>query len=95
MDINIYKFDKDLQIIELGKGTFDKVSEILEESLSKSHKNYKYGEDAIAETTIGLSKTEEDFIEVSCHGDDEITIHTDRLIYDSKWSNFFHLKNIY
>ena len=92
MDINIYKFDKDLQIVELGKGNLDKINELLEESLSNSNKTYEHGEDTIAATSFGISKTNKDFIEIGCHGDNEITIHTDRLFYGSKWSKIFSPK---
>jgi hypothetical protein len=40
-------------------------------------------------TSLGLSKSKEDFIKLSCNGKDMVSIHSDRLCYPSSLNEAF------
>ncbi len=55
--------------------------------------SYDSGEDAMAATSFGLSRSRTDFIEISCHGQDSVTVHSDRLCYPSQLGKYLSLKH--
>jgi hypothetical protein len=91
--MNLYRFDNNLHIVE--KGQCDSISALIvyEECFENGLKSYESGEEAISLTSFGISRSNEDFIELSCHGHDSITVHSDRLHYPSWLSKTFGLKN--
>jgi hypothetical protein len=50
---------------------------------------YQSAEDALEATGFGLSRSDVDFLEVSCSGLDSIAFHSDRLSYDSSFARLF------
>ena len=91
--MNLYRFDLDLRIVEKGQCDCAGGMATFEECYVNSLKSYKSGEEAVAATSFGLSKSNTDFIELSCHGHDSITAHSDRLCYSSRLSKTFGLKH--
>jgi hypothetical protein len=53
---------------------------------------YQSVEAAISATSFGLYRSEEDFIEISCNGKDDVLIHSDRLFYSSGFARWFTTK---
>ena len=73
MKLRVYKYNKALQIVDLGLCDLNNILEILNESIVNSNQKYEHAEEAIAKTSFGVSKAENDFIEISCHGNSEIS----------------------
>ena len=76
--MNLYKLSPKLTIVESGPVDYDGAIAELEKSTANSYKIYQYGEDAVSETMFGLSKTDQDFIEISVT-EGIVNIHTDLL----------------
>jgi hypothetical protein len=64
-----------------------------EECYENSLAHYDSGEEAMAATTFGISKSKADFIEPSCHGLNLVTVHSDRLCYSSSMAKIFSSKH--
>lgn len=90
--MNLYHFDRDFHIVEQGQCDSDGALETFEQCQLNGCASYHSGEDAIVATSFGLSRSRVDFIEISCHGQDFVTIHSDRLSYPSSLSRYFALK---
>ncbi|MBN1910913.1 MAG: hypothetical protein JW818_14300 [Pirellulales bacterium] len=90
--MNLYCFDRELNVIELGKGDCSTALERFEQCYLNGQTTYEYGEEAIAATTFGISRSDEDYLEISCHGMDQVTLSSDRLCYPSLLSRLFSLK---
>jgi len=90
--MNLYRFDRNLQIVEKGQCDYASALVLYEECFENGLRSYDSGEEAMSLTSFGLSKSNEDFIELSCHGHDSITVHSDRLHYSSRLSKAFGLK---
>jgi hypothetical protein len=91
--IGLYRFDSNLQIVEQGECDCDAALRTFEQCDQKSLCTYKSGEEAIAATSFGLSKSKDDFIEISCNGSNTVSIHSDRLCYPSSLNKAFSLKH--
>jgi hypothetical protein len=91
--LNLYRFDIDLHIVEKGQCDCAGGLATFEECYVNGLKSYDSGEEAMAANSFGLSKSSIDFIELSCHGHDSVTVHSDRLCYSSKLSKTFGLKH--
>jgi hypothetical protein len=91
--IGLYRFDSNLQIVEQGECDCDTALRALEQCDQKSLCTYKSGEEAIEATSFGLSKSKNDFIEISCNGSNTLSIHSDRLCYPSSLQKAFSLKH--
>jgi len=91
--MDLYRFDRDLHVIEKGQCDLDAVLETFEQCYLNGFASYDSGEDAYAATSFGLSRSRTDFIELSCHGHDSMTVHSDRLCYPSRLSKYFGLKH--
>ena len=91
--MDLYRYDRNLRIV--GKGQCECASALVvyEECFENGLKSYDSGEEAMSSTSFGLSKSYKDFIELSCHGYDSITVHSDRLHYPSWLSKTFGLKH--
>ncbi len=92
MNVNLYRFNTELKIVELGSCDTRKLNEILQESIVNSNQIYESGEEAIVKTSFGLSKTAEDFIEIHCQRNSEISVYSDRLVFDSVFKKIFSTK---
>jgi len=90
--MKLYRFDRNLKIVECGDCELPEALQMLKECSSRGLKSYINGEDAISETSFGLYTSERDFIEVACNGLDSIDVHTDRLFVPSGLSGVFSLK---
>ncbi len=89
----IYTFDTNLNIIEEKVGSVEKVNTLLQECLLNADTFYEQGEVSLAKTSFGLSKGEDDFIEITCNSPATITCHTDRLIYNSIFAKLLGYRN--
>ncbi len=89
--MDLYRFDDDLHIAIQGPCDCDTALETFEQCYAIGCASYDSGEDAVAATSFGLSKSETDFIEASCHGVDSVTVHSDRICYPSRLSRYFAL----
>lgn len=92
MKVKLYRYNTELKIVELGWCDAKEIDEVLQESIINSSRKYESGEEVIAKTSFGLSKTEEDFIEINCQGKLEINVYTDRLIFNSLLKKIFSKK---
>ena len=91
--MNLYQFDCDLHILEKGQCDCSSALTLFEECYANGLKSYDSAEEAMAATSLGLSKSSSDFIEVTCNGNESITAHTDRLCYPSWLSKTFGIKH--
>ncbi len=91
--IKIYRFDRDLHVVEQRQCDCAAALETFEQCYLNGLASYNEAEDAMVATSFGLSRSRTDFIEVSCNGRDSVTIHTDRLCYPSWLSKYFSYKH--
>ena len=91
--IGLYRFNSDLQTVEQGECDCNMALKTLEQCDQNSLRTYKSGEEAITDTSFGLSKSKDDFIEISCNGNNAVSIHSDRLCYPSSLNKVFNLKH--
>ena len=91
--IGLYRFDSNLQIVEQGECDCDTALRTFEQCDQNSLCTYKSGEEAMAATSFGLSKSKDDFIEISCNGSNAVSIHSDRLCYPSSLNKAFSSKH--
>ena len=91
--MDLYRFDRDLHVVEQGQCDCDAALETFERCYLNGRASYDSGEDAVVATSFGLSRSRQDFIELSCHGEDSVTVHSDRLYYPSWLSRYFGLKH--
>jgi hypothetical protein len=90
--MNLYQFDRDQRIVKRGQCDHRTAQAMYEECYENGLKSYYSGEEAMSRTSFGLSKSNEDFIEVSCNGYNSIAVHSDRLHYPSRMSKFLGTK---
>jgi hypothetical protein len=93
--MNLYRFDRSLHIVEQGQCDCDGALEAFEQCYLNGFASYDSGEDAAVATSFGLLRSRMDFIEVSCHGQDYVTIHSGRLCYRSRLGKYFGLKHYF
>ena len=90
--VNLACLDLDLNPVTLG--TCDLPSAI--EELKKRHGNglrsYEWFEESYVATYMCVSRSSEDFLELTCHGQDQVGVWSDRLEYSSIWSRLFAIK---
>ena len=90
--MNLYRFDGDLHILDKGENDCAAALEVYEDCYENGLKSYGSGEEAMSSTSLGLSRSDKDFIEISCHGHQSMTVYSDRLHYPSWWSRTFGWK---
>jgi hypothetical protein len=93
MTMDLYRFDRNLHVVEQGQCDCDAALATLERCYEDGFTSYDSGEDAMVATSFGLSRSERDFIEISCHGQESVTVHSDRLYYSSYLSKTFGSKH--
>ena len=93
MTMDLYRFDRNLRIVGQGQCDCDAALATFEQCYGNGFASYDSGEDAMAATSFGLSRSQTDFIEISCHGQNSVTVHSDRLCYPSRLSKTFSLKH--
>ena len=91
--IGLYRFDSTLRIAEQGECDCETALRTFHQCNQNSLSTYKSGEEAMVATSLGLSKSKEDFIEISCNGNNAVSIHSDRLCYPSSLNKAFSLKH--
>ena len=91
MTMDLYCFDRDLHVVEQGQVDCDAALETFERCYVNGCTPYDSSEDAVVATSFCLSSSRKDFIELSCHGEDSVTVHSDRLYYPSRLSRYFAL----
>jgi hypothetical protein len=91
--IGLYRFDNNLHIVEQGECDRDTALYTFEQCYENSFSSNRSGEEAMVATSFGLSKSKEDFIEISCNGKDVVSIHSDRLCYTSLLNKAFSSKH--
>jgi hypothetical protein len=92
MTMRLYRFDRNLHVVEQGQCDCQTGLETFERCYENGLISYDSGENGMAATSFGLSRSRTDFIEISCHGQDKVTVHSDRLSYPSQMSKTFGLK---
>ncbi len=93
MQMNLYRFDSHLHIVEQGQCNRDTALEAFERCyMNGCAAAHASAEEAYAATSFGLSRSQADFIEISCHGQDCVTVHSDRLCYPSRLRRYLALK---
>ena len=83
---------KNLSVVERGECDLDLALETLRGCYQRGFLRYETGEQAMSETSFGLSRTKLDYIDVSCSGPNFVLIHFDRLFYPSSWSRWWIAK---
>jgi hypothetical protein len=87
-----YRFDRNHNLIEEGRCEMNAAIRLFEQCCQNGMKHYERGEEAIAATSFGLSNSKADFIEITCNGQDCVTVHSDRLHFPSRLIKAFSLK---
>ena len=90
--MNLYRYDENLKIIDFGEYDYNNALLILEECYQKGLEKYKWGEKAMSETCFGLSRSDKDFIDICCNGQDTINVFSDRIYFPSMLSRIFSYK---
>lgn len=93
MMVSLYRFEHNLEIVEKGECDCGQALALLDECYSKDLHTFNSSEDAASATSFGLSKSDEDFIEISCDGNGNVSVHSDRIHYPSWISKRMSLKN--
>lgn len=93
--MDLYRFDRGLHVVEQGQCDLDAALGTFEQCYLNGFASYDSGEDAAVATSFGLSRSRKDFIEISCNGQDSVTIHSDRLCYPSWLSRYFSYKHYF
>lgn len=91
--MDLYRLDRNLHIVKTGPCDCASALVVYEECFENSLKSYGSGEEALSSTSFGLSRSNEDFIELSCHGYNSITAYSDRLYYPSRLAKIFGSKH--
>jgi hypothetical protein len=95
--VQLYRFDANLHIVEKGVITLQDALVLLHECQDAARSSYESGEEAMAATSFGLTRTESDFLEVSCNGPDQVGFHTDfihaAVVQTSFWKRLFNRQN--
>jgi hypothetical protein len=81
--MNLYRQDQSLSIVELGNCDESRALHELKSAYQAGLCTYISAEEAIEKTGFGLSRSDKDFLEVSCSGPDSIVFHSDRLVLPS------------
>lgn len=89
----LYHFDNNLHIVEQGECDCGTALKAFEQCCLNGLASYRSGEEAMVATSLGLSRSKADFIEVSCNGKDAVSVHSDRLSYPSSLKNVFCSKH--
>ena len=92
MTINLYRFDHNLDIVEKGECDCAQAYALLDECHGKELRSFNSSEVAASTTSFGLSKSDEEFIEISCDGNGIVSVHSDRIHYPSWISKKLSLK---
>ena len=92
MLFSFYGFDNEMSMVDKGNGDLEMALRFLGDCLSHAGKKFEYGEDAVAETSFGISKGRKDFLEVTANGPGQVDFHSDRLCYKSTLSRLFNSK---
>jgi hypothetical protein len=90
--MNLYRQKRDLSLVELGECELDKALKEFEATYHAGLQKYESGEDALEVTGLGLSRSDRDFLEMFCSGEERVTFHSDRLCYDSSLARLFAVK---
>ncbi len=91
--INLYRFDNNLHIVEQGECDCATALKTFEQCYQNGLASYGSGEEAMVATSLGLSRSKTDFIEVSCNGNNAVSVHSDRLSYPSALKKAFSSKH--
>ncbi|ATC64083.1 hypothetical protein CMV30_09025 [Nibricoccus aquaticus] len=90
--MKIYKQDRSLSLVELGDCDEQRALSELRTVYDAGLKTYVSGEESLEKTTFGLSRSDQDFLEIMCAGHDAIEFHSDRLCFQSSFSRLFSAK---
>ena len=91
--MDLYRFDRNLHVVEMGQCDCKTALATFEQCYLNGFTSYASGEEAMAATSFGLSRSRADFIELSCHGQDSVTVHSDRLCYPFRLGKYLSLKH--
>ena len=91
--ITLYRFENNLHIAEQGECDCATALKTFEQCYQDGLASYRSGEAAMVATTLGLSRSKADFIEVSCNGNNAVSVHSDRLFYPSALKKAFSSKH--
>ena len=90
--MKLYRLGRALSIVELVECDEDRAVGELKCAYEAGLTTYDSGEEALEKTGFGLFRSEADFLEASCNGLDSISFHSDRLIFPSKITSIFSMK---
>jgi len=93
MTMDLYRFDLNLHVVEQGQCDCEAALATFEQCYLNGFTSYDPGEEAMAATSFGLSRSRTDFIELSCHGQESVTVHSDRLCYPFRLGKYLSLKH--
>jgi hypothetical protein len=90
--MDCYRFDREYNLVECGQCDVHAAIALFEQCYQNGMRHYDSGEEAVAATSFGLSRSEADFIEISCNGQESVAVHADRLHFPSALSKAFTSK---
>jgi hypothetical protein len=92
--VALYRVNAQLETLDLGECDYPRALEVFEECY-RHGLQVTSGEEAMSRSTFGLSRSDEDFIEVSCNGPDSVSVHSDRICYPTAWSRLLAFRRRY
>jgi hypothetical protein len=96
MTISLYRFDENLDIVEKGECELGRALKTLNECCEVDLRSMESLDTAMSESSFGLFKSENDFIEISYDGKGLVSVHADRLHFPNRLSKWLSLhKHLY
>jgi hypothetical protein len=77
--MRLYRLDENLQIVDLGPFSRSAAIALLDDCLAAWVTPGQSGVKAVARTAFGISRNDDDFVELTVHDLHHIDLHTDRL----------------
>ncbi|HRZ47709.1 MAG TPA: hypothetical protein P5555_21250 [Candidatus Paceibacterota bacterium] len=93
--MKLYRQNRALSVVDLGECDEMRALAELKSTYEAALQSYGSGEEALEKTGFGLSRTDEDFLEACCNGRESVVFHSDRLVFGSKFTRFFCVKQHY
>ena len=79
--MQLYGYDIDLQVVELGEATPEAIEEQIERCAGNASRTCEFGEECMMETNFGVSRSDEDYLDIMFVGENSIVIWSPRLCF--------------
>lgn len=83
--ITWYSMTRDLTVQEHEPVALERATQIVDEYMSRASEQFESGEDAIASTMFGFSRSAQDFVEICIHNPNRISFKFEAIDPDVPW----------